>query len=171
MDPVEKGKAEMGSVERLISKLPSIKGYREKELRRAADKQVRDGLARKLEAQRRKVTSLQSDLLGAGGLLWMDDIARVVGRLQLLIDRIKTAAYGYAGFFDLERVKEAELDRLIEFDQMLFDDLPRLDEAIAGLEQAIGAGEGHKKAIQTLADLLAEMNDTFGRRQDAMRSA
>jgi hypothetical protein len=101
----------------------------------------------------------------------MDDIARVVGRLQLLIDRIKTAAYGYAGFFDLERVKEAELDRLIEFDQMLFDDLPRLDEAIAGLEQAIGAGEGHKKAIQTLADLLAEMNDTFGRRQDAMRSA
>ena len=49
MDPVEKGKAEMGSVERLISRLPGIKGYREKELRRAADKQVRDGLARKLE--------------------------------------------------------------------------------------------------------------------------
>jgi len=64
-------------------------------MRRSVDKQLRDSLARRLEARRRKVTALQNDLLTGGGILYMDDMERVVGRLQLLIDRIKTASYGY----------------------------------------------------------------------------
>ena len=66
----------------------------------------------RLESRRRKLTTLQSDLLDTGGLLWMDDMERVVGRLQLLIDRVKTAAYGYAGFFDLQAGQGGDLDRL-----------------------------------------------------------
>jgi hypothetical protein len=161
----------MGGFERFISGLPGIKGYREKELRRDADKQVRDQLARELEERRVKITALQHNLLEAGGLLWLDDVERVVGRLQLLIDRIRTAARGYAGFFDLQRVKEAELDRLAGFDQALFDNLPRLDETIAGLQKAVEANEGLQEAIKTVADLLAAMNETFGRRLEAIRGA
>jgi hypothetical protein len=161
----------MGGLERFISGLPGIKGYREKELRREADKQVRDSLAHALEERRSKITALQGELLSAGGLLWLDDVERVVGRLQLLIDRIRTAAYGYAGFFDVQRVKEAELDRLAQFDQALFEELPKLDEAIAGLEQAVQANEGLKEAIKAVGDLLAGLNETFGRRVEAMRSA
>ena len=112
MDPVQNAKDEMGGLEKAIAGLPGIKGYREKELRREADKQVRDNLARHLESRRRKLTSLQSDLLGAGGLDWMDDMERVVGRLQLFIDRVKTASYGYAPLFGLNRVNEDDLDRL-----------------------------------------------------------
>ncbi len=59
---------------------------------------------------------------------------RVVGRLQLLIDRVKTAAYGYAPFFDVKRVKEDDLDRLAQFDQALVEEVARLDEAIGNLE-------------------------------------
>jgi hypothetical protein len=161
----------MGGLERFISGLPGIKGYREKELRREADKQVRDSLAHALEERRSKITALQGELLSVGGLLWLDDVERVVGRLQLLIDRIRTAAYGYAGFFDVQRVKEAELDRLAQFDQALFEELPKLDEAIAGLEQAVQANEGLKEAIKAVGDLLAGLNETFGRRVEAMRSA
>jgi hypothetical protein len=140
-------------------------------MRRDADKQVRDQLARELEERRAKITAMQHDLLEAGGLLWMDDIERLVGRLQLLIDRIRTAARGYAGFFDLQRVKEAELERLAGFDQALFDDLPKLDEGIAGLQKTIEANEGIKDAVKTLGDLLAAMNETFGRRVEAIREA
>lgn len=171
MDPVEQAKSEMGSFERAISKLPGIKGYREKELRRDADKQVRDTLARRLEARRRKLTGLQSDLLAAGGLLWMDDVERVVGRLQLLIDRIKTASYGYAPLWALNRVKEDDLDRLIAFDQALFDDVARLDEAIDGLSAAIQANEGIKDALQGLGDLLSALNETFSRRSEVIQNA
>ena len=104
MDPVEQAKSEMGGLESFFSKIPGIAGYRAKEMRRDADKQLRDALAQRLESRRRKLTGLQSDLLDSGGILWMDDMERVVGRLQLLIDRVKTASYGYAPLFALNRV-------------------------------------------------------------------
>jgi hypothetical protein len=170
MDPVEKAKGEMGAIERAFYSLPGIEGYKNKEMRRDADRKVRDALAKRLEEQRRRVTALQHDLLAGGGLLWMDDLERVVGRLQLLIDRVRTAAYGYAPFFDLQRVREEELDRLVNYDKSLFDTLPKLEESIGTLQTAIGENAHIQEAIQALADLLAGLNETFGRRAEAMRA-
>lgn len=169
-DSLDRAKDEMGSIERFLSKLPGIKGYREKEMRRDADKQLRDALARRLEARRRKLTGLQSDLLSSGGLLWLDDVERIVGRLQLLIDRIKTAAYGYAPLWALNRVREDDLQRIADFDQALFDEVVRLDEALANLEQAVQANDGIKAALQSLGDLLNGLNDTFSRRADVIQN-
>ena len=169
MDLIDKAKDEMGLVERVLSKVPGLKGYKEKELRREADKSVRDSLARRLEARRRKITALQSELLSSGGLLWMDDVERVVGRLQLLIDRIKTASYGYAPLFDLEKVKEEQLDKLVQFDESLLAEVIRLDEAISALEEAVAANENVKQAIAGVGDLLSALNETFGRREEAIR--
>jgi hypothetical protein len=101
----------------------------------------------------------------------MDDLERLVGRLQLLIDRIKTAAYGYSGFFDLQRVKEDELYELARFDQALFEDLPRLDTAIESLGKAIEANEGIKESVTALGNILTRMNETFGHRMDAIKEA
>jgi len=171
MDPIEKAKGAMGGVERLISGLPGIKSYREKEMRRDADKQVRETLAHELEERRSEVIAMQRDLLDAGGLLWMDDLERLVSKLQLLADRIGTAAYGYAGFFDLQRVKETELDKLAQFDQALFDDLPKLDEAVATLQKAVQANEGIKEAVRAVSDVLASLSDTFGQRMEAIKEA
>jgi hypothetical protein len=171
MEAVDKAKAAMGGLERVISGLPGIKGYREKEMRREADKIVRESLARRLEARRRKITALQGDLLAGGGLLWLDDVERLVGRLQLLIDRIKTAAYGYAPFWGLQKVKEDDLERLAEFDQSLFDELGKLDEAVSGLESAVKAGDGIKDAVTAVATLLNALNETWGRRQEVIQGA
>lgn len=169
MDPIGKAKSQMGGLESLLSKLPGIKGYREKDIRRDSDKQLRDTLARELSERRTKITALQNDLLSGGGLLWMDDVEKLVSRLQLLIDRVKTAAYGYAGFFDIQRVKEEELDKLAQFDEALFEDLPRLDTAIESLNKAIEANEGIKEAVKALGNILARLNETFGKRLDAIR--
>ncbi|MGC8779657.1 MAG: hypothetical protein ACP5UQ_02230 [Anaerolineae bacterium] len=169
MDPLSKAKDEMGWLERLFSQLPGIAGYREKEMRRDTDKLVRDTLVRELSERRTKITAMQNDLLAAGGLLWMDDIERVVGRLQLLIDRIRTAAYGYAGFFDVQRVKEDELDKLAGFDRALFEELPRLDTAIESLAKAVEANEGIKEAVTALGNILARLNEAFSKRTATMR--
>jgi hypothetical protein len=171
MDPVEKAKAEMGGLENAISGLPGIKGYREKEMRRDADKQLRDTLASRLSGRRSKLTSLQNDLLSSGGLLWMDDMERVVGRLQLFIDRVKTAAYGYAPLFALNRVKEDDLDRLTQFDQALFDQIGALDEAISGLQKAVQANEGIREALTAVGDVVNGFNETFNRRSEVIQNA
>jgi hypothetical protein len=159
----------MGGLESLLSKLPGIKGYREKDIRRDSDKQLRDTLARELAERRTKLTALQSELLSGGGLLWMDDVEKLVSRLQLLIDRVKTAAYGYAGFFDIQRMKEEELDKLAQFDEALFEDLPRLDTAIESLAGAVEANDGIKEAVKAVGNILARLSDTFGKRLEAVR--
>jgi cell fate (sporulation/competence/biofilm development) regulator YmcA (YheA/YmcA/DUF963 family) len=70
MDPVEKGKEQMGSLERAISGLPVISDYREKEMRREADKRVRNTLTQELETRRIKITNLQHELLSSGYSGW-----------------------------------------------------------------------------------------------------
>ncbi len=169
MDLVEKAKEAMGGVEKFFAKLPGIKGYREKELRREADKRLRTNLARRLGTQRRRLSALQLDLLKAGGLLWMDDLDRAVGKLQLLIDRINTAAYGYAPFFDLERIKEEELDRLAQFDQTLFERVPDVAGGVDGVAAAVAANEDIGETLGSLMETLVELNELFSQRDEAIR--
>jgi hypothetical protein len=170
MDLVEKAKEAMGGVERFFANLPGIKGYREKEMRREADKRLRTSLARRLGTQRRRLSALQLDLLQAGGLAWMDDLDRAVGKLQLLIDRINRAAYGYAPFFDLERIKEEQLDRLAQFDQALFTRVPDVAAGVDTVAAAVSANEGIGDALGDLRALLEELNDLFGQRSEAIRT-
>jgi len=169
MDLLEKAKEAMGGVEKFIGNLPGIKGYRQKEMRRESDKRLRTSLARRLSTQRRRLSGLQLDLLKAGGLQWMDDLDRAVGKVQLLIDRINTAAYGYAPFFDLERVKEEELDRLAQFDQAIFERLPSVSAAIDGVAAAVAAKEDIGEPLSAVMDVLVELNELFGQRSEAIR--
>ena len=72
MDPIGKAKSQMGGLESLLSKLPGIKGYREKDIRRDSDKQLRDTLARELSERRTKITALQTNYCRAAGCSgWM----------------------------------------------------------------------------------------------------
>ena len=169
MDLVGKAQESMGKVEKFFGNLPGIKGYRQKEMRREADKRVRTSLARRLGTQRRRLTDLQLKLLETGGLEWVDDLDRAVGKAQLLIDRVNKADYGYAPFFDLERIKEAELDRLAQFDEAMFERLPSVIAAVDGAEAAISAKEGIGEALAGVTDVLVELNELFGQRDEAVR--
>jgi hypothetical protein len=170
MDPIEKAKSQMGPLTKLLTGLPGIAGYREKETRRDADKLVREHLVSELETRRARLNALQQRLLSSGGLLWMDDMEHLVGALQLLIDRVRTAAYGYAGFFDLQRVLEPQLEALIQYDQSLFEGLPPLDAAIDGLEKALGgADEDLRAALASVAAAITDVANKFGRRMQSMQ--
>jgi hypothetical protein len=170
VDPLSNAQDERSGLERFLDKLPGIKGYREKEMRRDADKQLRETLAKRLEVRRAKLTGLQNDLLESGGLLWMDDVERVVGRLQLFIDRVRTASYGYAPLFSLEKVDEVDLDRLAVFDQDLYEQIQPLDEAIGKLEEAVQANSGVKEALTAVGDLVNGLNETFNRRSEVIKN-
>jgi hypothetical protein len=171
MDPIEKAKSQMGPLTKKLTGLPGIAAYREKEMRRDSDKLVRDRLVQELETRRTRINGLQEQVLAAGGLLLMDDMEQVTGRLQLLIDRVRTAAYGYAGFYDLERVLEPQLEALIKYDQALFDSLPALDSSIDGLDKAVQANDGIPAALQAVTAAVTDLSDKFGRRMEAITNA
>jgi hypothetical protein len=173
-DPREEGdlrtavESGQGGLERLMAKIPGYSGYKEKELRREADKLLRTTVAAKLGDQRQRLSELQVQLISQAQIEYVDDLERAGMKLQLLTDRIKTASYGYAGLFDAVKVKEEELDALYEFDNEMLD---FVDEIAAGVDQvssAIAAREGIGEACADLLRVAEEANQTFGHREEAI---
>lgn len=156
-----------------LSGLPGIKGYKAKEDRRAADKQLREHIVTKLRPEERRLLDVQGKLAAKRKYAWVAQVDGTRAKLQLFMDRVKTASYGYGGLFDQGQVKEAELDALIAFDQALDSQCSRVTEAVAALESAIGGQEEGDRAIETALDglnaLFNELNDTFGRRSEALK--
>ena len=103
-------------LEALLGKIPGYKGYKEKEMRREADQQLRAHLAAQLGEQLGRAEDVASQMLTGPGLMQLDEMGKGNTRLQTLIDKVKTAAQGYAGFFDAVKVKEDELDQHVAAD-------------------------------------------------------
>ena len=171
MDITEKVRGALGGLERLAASIPGYKGYKEKEMRREADKLLRMHLARQLGEQWRRLPDLQKQLIGAGQLELVDDLEGAVMGLQTIVDRLKTASYGYAGFFDAVKVKEEQLDALYRFDEALLNEVPKVAEGIDRVAAAIAAQKGMAEAIAELAATVRKIGETLHRRQDVMLQA
>jgi len=170
-DLTEKVQSSQTKLEELMSKIPGFGGYKQKEQRREADKLLRLYVARQYQEQLTRLSNIQYALTSQGGLNALKSVAtleRGVTKLQLLIDRIKTASYGYAGLFDAIKVDEDVLDRLYEFDQAMLGGVDKIAATLDELDQAAQAEEPiAAKANQVIADLEA-LNSTFSQRQDVI---
>jgi hypothetical protein len=167
-DLYEQIKGDRGRIESFIGKIPGYKGYKEKEMRREADKLLRDALARRLEEQWRRLPDIQKQLLSSAQIQWLDDIEGATMKVQLFIDRLKTATYGYAGFFDAVRVKEDELDQLYNFDMALSENVDDIGAAVDALSSAAMSKEGIGEAIARLNSAAVMANESFNRRRDVI---
>lgn len=161
----------LGGLEGLIKKVPGYKGYKDKELRREADKLLREQIADQLDDQRRRLVELQNRAISQAQIEFLDDLERAVTKLQLLIDRVKTASYGYAGLFDALKVKEEQLDMLYEFDARMLASVNVIAADVDQVESAIAAREGVSEATAELADTIEQANRTFGHRHEAILQA
>ncbi|MFN2201691.1 MAG: hypothetical protein ACK2UO_10810 [Caldilineaceae bacterium] len=167
---VNAAKERRGAIEALIAGLPGINGYVDKELRRDADKRVRNTIASRLEEQKQALFEIQRKLTKGGGLKYVDDVDSAVQKLQLLADRIKTASYGYAGFFDPVRVKEEELDALHRFDVALAARTVEVEADVQALGAAVDGDGDVVAASNDLIKLINELNSLFQRRSEAILS-
>jgi len=124
-------KDEMSGFEKLVAKIPGYAGYKEKELRREADRLLRDHIVQAMRTVLRDLDALQTDLISAGKFGLLDEVGSATTQIQTFIDRVRTAAYGYGGLFDAVRIKEDDLDRVYQFDAALVDYAERIQGAIA----------------------------------------
>lgn len=171
MDIRETVESAQGGFENLVRKIPGYKGYKDKELRREADKLLRMEIAGKFDDQRKRVVELQNQLISQAQIDFLDDLERAVMKLQILIDRMKTASYGYAGLFDAVKVKEEQLDALYEFDNQMLDFVDDVAADVDQLASAITAKEGIGEEISDLVSTLSDANLAFGHREEAILQA
>jgi hypothetical protein len=171
MDFRETVDASQGGLERLLKKVPGYSGYKDKELRREADRLLRVAVAAQLDDQRRRLSELQMQLINQAQIEYVDDLERAVMKLQILIDRLKTASYGYAGLFDAVKVKEDQLDALYDFDNQMLDFVDDIAADVDKVASAIAAKEGTGLAIAELVVGVEQAGLTFGHRREAILQA
>ncbi|MBX3013865.1 MAG: hypothetical protein KF832_20245 [Caldilineaceae bacterium] len=167
---VEQAKANMNVLERLLKGLPGISGYVNKELRRDADKRLRELIATQLTEQKEQLFALQKQLLSNGGLRWLDEVDQIIQKLQIVTDRIRTATMGYAGLFDAVRIGEEQLATLHTFDTELANRVAALTELVTRLQTAPANSDTFQPALQELLQAVTAIDTLFNRRREAILS-
>jgi len=168
MSLLDQVKNQMGGFEQLVAKIPGYKGYKEKELRREADRLLRDHIVNRMRTVKAQLDGLQQDLIGAGKFDLLTPTGSAATQIQTFIDRVRTASYGYSGLFDAVKIKEEDLDRVYEFDTAMLSYVDQIDSAI-GEARAGVEGEEIRPLILRVRDLAREANATFDERQDVLR--
>jgi hypothetical protein len=152
---------------RLLGKLPGFNGYFERQDRRASDKILREAVANRFEELWQRISGLQRDLISQGQIEYVDDLESAAIKLRQFIDRVRTAAYGYAGFFDPVKVREDELAQVYQFDLALLESVDEVGRAVDNVESSIGT-DGLPAAIRNLRTLAAQAVETFNRRSEVL---
>ena len=165
MELRERAEQSQTTLERLAGVIPGYRGYKEKELRREADRVLRGHLARRFDEERGRLNALQVRLADRGQFQVLVSLERATMKFQLLVDRLKTANYGYAGWFDALKVKEGELDTLYEHDRRLVEGVENVSQRTNQLGAATEEGV-ILAASEALLDTLDELNTFFTRRLD-----
>jgi len=131
------------SLESFASKyVPLLRTYLQREETRDVDKVIREELVKKLQGLVDQLNEFKQRMVDGGKLAGLDLLDRSTHKLEKVRDSIKFAARGYTGVFDLEQMADAELNRMLEFDQKLF---AGVDDLSAGLKEALSRPQNELK--------------------------
>ncbi len=157
-DTTEKIKAKRTLSEKIASYIPGYRGYKEKELRREADKMVREKSVAALNGGRIAIKDVMAAIADSS----RTDLFKTVNRVSAVYDRVTSeiehADYGYAGFFDAVKVREEELDELLKYDHSL---ISKAEDTMKTSQDARDAAQtpDYDKTAIILQDLRKKLLD------------
>ncbi len=154
--------------ERLAEKIPGYKGYKQKELRREADKIERVFVGERLDSCLGKLDDLKLGLVNSGKLDALGEIDVSMRKLRKVRDRVQFADYGYAGLFDTTKVGTQKLDELYAFDKGLETEAA----GICDLAGALAVDSPSLSAdIRLLDDRIDALDARFSERENLITGA
>ncbi len=153
---------QLNFLEKAIRIIPGYKGYKGKEERRDNDALFRAMLATRIDGLLVIATSGLANLKGPDALNAAGGFDRLTKKLELAADKVRFAARGYRGWFDMHKVQENELDKLYEFDCALTEEVEKMQVDFEALGSAVESGTGVK---ETLEVVIAGLDDFIQRVQ------
>jgi len=165
MDIKEKARGQLNWLERVLHKIPGFQGYYERELRRDSDRLQREFIVKQL----RKVKTGLNEVLQAASRQKNFELLQIYdlfGRsLDKSIGEIRYADQGYSGFFDLIKIKEAELDAVYELDAKIAEMAVRFSDEFKNL----AATPLEAPRLEPLRDHLDRINAMFSQRTSLLK--
>jgi len=151
----------------IASKIPGFSGYINREERRKSDKLLRDTISARFAEQVRRISELQQEFISSGEIMYVDDLEKAALKLRTFADRIKTASRGYSSLFEAVKINEAELDKILAYDNALLDMSDEVGAAIDHVQASIGT-DGLQASIRNLAQTSQKCIDAYNRRDEVV---
>jgi len=164
----EQIRGQEGGLERLMRKIPGFAGYKDREQRRQADQIQRAFMADALTRERERIADAANALMSSGGISLLGEVDRVRNVFDKVIERIRHATYGSAGFFDAIRINEAELDRVYEYDLGMLADIASIGEGVTRSIATAESGDGFREALKALEAQLRDLDKKLDERTKTM---
>ena len=156
-------------LERLARIIPGIGAYQDREGLREMDKRVRTHLSDLLTRLARELEPAQRLLTDGGRLDRLPALDRIGRLASTLADRLRFASYGFAGVFDLHKIREPELISLHDFDLKLLEEIPRLQSRVRALAEAVAQEGEISQALQAAEEGLRGFEGTMEERDKLAR--
>jgi hypothetical protein len=169
-DLYAEAKNQMRLSERIAAAIPGFRGYKEKELRRESDKLIRNHLHLKLSEAKDDLKTVFQKLSDRRWFDVLTDMDRLMAKVDRVTEKVNHASYGYSGFFDIVKIKEENLDRMIDFDNQLIDEVNGLTADVDAFKAELVTGEfkNSKERIQNLTEKLETFEETFDKRDEVI---
>jgi hypothetical protein len=155
-------------IEKISGKIPGYSGYIDKEGRRDADKRHRENLANRLRAIKAPVTEFMKELTNTGRLFEVTPVDSALKKLDKIENRVRSATYGYGGFFDAVKIEEAQLDAIYHFDLSLVEQVEKIETQVAELKAQGETAGGLKTAAAQLNSAIDAFDRSFDDRYKAI---
>ncbi len=167
LDQVKSNETWLEKIKRYI---PGYDGYVNKDNSRELDTILRTKLANRLEENKTKLKNIVLALSREGKLMETGDLEKLEKKNENSIAKLKSAARGYSGLFDVSKINELKLGQLYEFDYNLLSYVENLNKGFADLESKANAKEDLKAHIMQMSQSLDDLLSKFDERENILRS-
>ena len=167
MDPARHAQ-NRNSLESIVRQIPGFRGYLEEEYRRESDFLVRQWLAEQLQLAKQALDQAMRRAVDAVQLDALPPFERLRGRIDGLMNQIRSADRGYSAVFSYVRTGEAELDQVLLVDQELTGDVTAFLAACQDLASGGNTASG-AAPLDALQRQLEDLESKFRRRGEILR--
>ncbi len=151
--------------------VPGFHGYKEKEMRREADRLLRDRLYRSLRSAESTFKDSYRALVEAKVSEAINDGDHLVAKFDRISERINHAEYGYSGFFDAVKVREEDLDRMTAFDASMVDAIQNITQSVDNLSSQVSLDkyDQARQQIKDITRMVDNLESTFSQRKNVIQ--
>lgn len=165
MDIQEKARKDLNWFERVLHKIPGFKGYYVREFRRDADRVQREFIVTQLREVKKNLNGVIETVSRQKNMELLTAYDLFAKSLEKTINEIRYADGGYSGFFDLIKIKEAELDSVYRLDSDMIELAGRFNEEFKEMSSPAAA----MPRIEPLRVHLQRIDALFSKRSALLK--
>lgn len=164
----KKVKGERSFLEKIGKIIPGYSGYKERDMRREADKMLRMYMVQQIDTSMGAVKDLIGEMTQAMKIKLLDLADRPLKKMEKLRDRIKFADAGYTGWFEAIKMTPEVLDKIYEFDDALLTAVQGFGPKIQEARAAVSDDDKLKAALAELYSLVDAADINFNERDNML---